>query len=371
MRDCKWPTDTSLSEEVAPSPRSGARRPYLSIVVPVYNEVGNLPVLNDEIQAMLAELIHPSELIYVDDRSTDGSWELMTRLCDKAAHSGIVVQALRMRRNYGQTAAMAAGFRAARGQIVVPMDGDGQNNPADVPRLISRLEEGFDVVSGWRRHRKDKAISRKLPSHVANRLIGRVSGVYLHDYGCTLKAYRGRLLREVRLYGEMHRFIPLYLARVGAKVTELEVDHRPRVHGVSKYGSRRIFKVGLDLFLVRFMTKYSTRPLHFFGKTALAFLTAFFATAWLMIVFKYGWMRLIGFDYQASFVQTPLPALAGTFMVGAVLSLFSGIIAELLVRILHESQGAVPYAIATRRSSRPRVSADPGGFTAGDAAHQT
>ena len=368
MLDHKWATAENLPEEVTPVPRNGTRRPYLSIVVPVYNEVGSLPALNDEIQAMLAELIHSSELIYVDDRSTDGSWEMLARFCDTATHPGIVVQALRMRRNYGQTAAMAAGFRAARGHIVVPMDGDGQNNPADVPRLVARLEEGYDVVSGWRRHRKDKAISRKLPSNVANRLIGQASGVYLHDYGCTLKAYRGHLLRELRLYGEMHRFIPLYLARLGAKVTELEVDHRPRVHGVSKYGSRRIFKVGLDLFLVRFMTRYSTRPLHFFGKTALAFLSAFFATAGLMVVFKYGWLRFIGLDYQASFVQTPLPALAGTFMVGAVLSLFSGIIAELLVRILHESQGAVPYAIATRRSSHPRPPADTPGFSAGHAA---
>lgn len=326
--------------------RSVATRIYLSIVIPIYNEIESIPTLHQEVAQMLEAQPYVSEIIYVDDRSRDGSWELLEQLTHANTSRKVIVRALRLRRNYGQTAAMAAGFSSAAGQVIVPMDGDGQNNPADVPRLVERLEEGFDVVSGWRRNRQDKAVSRKLPSMVANRLIGRVSGVVLNDYGCTLKAYRAGLLKELKLYGEMHRFIPLYLARLGARVTEMTVDHRARQFGTSKYGSRRIFKVFLDLFLIRFMSRYSSRPLHFFGKTALIFLAGLASTFVGMVVFKYGWLRVLGIDYQASFVETPMPALAGTFLVGATLSIFCGIIAELLVRILYESQGQVPYAIS-------------------------
>jgi dolichol-phosphate mannosyltransferase len=325
--------------------------PYVSVVIPVYNEEDSLPPLLEELRAVLGAAPWPSEVICVDDRSSDRSWAVLE--AEQARGFPVPLRRLRLRRNYGQTAAMAAGFGAARGAVIVPMDGDGQNNPADILRLVARLEEGYDVVSGWRANRQDKALSRKLPSRVANRLIGRVSGVLLNDYGCTLKAYRGTLLRELRLYGEMHRFIPLYLGRIGARVTELPVDHRARVHGTSKYGSRRIFKVFLDLFLIRFMSRYSTRPLHFFGKTALAFLLGVVVLLALMVVFKYGWLRAVGLDYQASFVQTPLPALAASFLVGAILSIFSGIIAELLIRILHESQGQVPYAVADDHGGAP------------------
>jgi glycosyltransferase involved in cell wall biosynthesis len=342
----------TTDSETSPRRPPAAGERHLSIVVPIYNEVESIPQLHAEISQMLTAEPYASELIYVDDRSGDGSWELLQSLATSPTNTErIRVIALRLRRNYGQTAAMSAGFRAATGSVVVPMDGDGQNNPADVPRLVARLEEGFDVVSGWRKNRQDKAVSRKLPSMVANRLIGRLSGVRLNDYGCTLKAYRGSLLKELRLYGEMHRFIPLYLARLGARVTELAVDHRARAHGVSKYGSRRIFKVFLDLFLIRFMSRYSTRPLHFFGKTALLFCAGFAATCVSMIVFKYGWLRLVRIDYQASFVQTPLPSLAGTFLVAATLSIFFGILAELLVRVLYESQDQVPFAVSESVSS--------------------
>jgi glycosyltransferase involved in cell wall biosynthesis len=325
--------------------------PTLSIVVPIYNEVESLPSLHAEITRMLDAQPGQNELIYVDDFSRDGSWDLLKQYATSASGS-VTVRAFRLRRNYGQTAAMAAGFSMAQGEVIVPMDGDGQNNPADVPRLVARLDEGFDVVSGWRKNRQDKAISRKLPSMVANRLIGRLSGVRLNDYGCTLKAYRAHLLKELKLYGEMHRFIPLYLARLGARVTELPVDHRAREFGTSKYGSRRIFKVFLDLFLIRFMSRYSTRPLHFFGKTALVLFLGLGLTVAGMVVFKYGLLRFIGIPYQASFVQTPLPALAGTFLVGALLSIFCGILAELLVRVLYESQNQVPYAIGQVASSK-------------------
>ena len=329
--------------------------PFLSIVIPIYNEIESIPVLHREVMAMLSSYDRRSEIIYVDDFSSDGSWQHLIGLVNDGLSSSVAVKAIRLRRNYGQTAAMAAGFAAAAGEVIVPMDGDGQNNPSDVPRLVARLEEGFDVVSGWRKNRRDKAVSRKLPSRIANRLIARVSGVMLNDYGCTLKAYRADLLKELRLYGEMHRFIPLYLARIGARVTEMVVDHRARQFGASKYGSRRIFKVFLDLFLIRFMSRYSSRPLHFFGKTALGFLGGLALTVSLMVVFKYGLLRFVGIDYQASFVETPLPALAGTLVVGATLSIFCGIIAELLVRILYESQGQVPYSVGTVVSEPPRA----------------
>jgi hypothetical protein len=222
---------------------------------------------------------------------------------------------------------------------VVAIDGDGQNNPADIPRLMAKLAEGHDVVSGWRRRRKDARLSRVLPSRVANWLIGRVTGLRLHDYGCTLKAYRGALLSEIHLYGEMHRFIPVYLAQVGARVAELEVDHRPRLAGTSKYGSRRIVKVVLDLFLVLFMSRYFSRPMHFFGQVALAFVAALAFLVALMVAFKLGWLSLLGVDYQADFVETPLPAVAATFFTAAALAVFLGILGEILIRIYFEMQG--------------------------------
>ncbi len=322
-----------------------AARCEISVVVPVFNEEESLPPLDAEIRAALATTGRTAEIIYVDDCSRDGSLEMLQNLRRAAGENGIRTRVVQFRRNYGQTAAMAAGFELAQGTVVFPLDADGQNNPADIPRLLAEFEKGYDVVSGWRANRKDKAVSRKLPSWVANRLIGRVSGVRLHDYGCTLKAYRGSMLKELNLYGEMHRFIPLYLAIQGAKVTELPVDHRPRTAGVSKYGSRRIFKVLLDLLLIRFMTRYYNRPMHFFGQVALGFAAAMFVTLLLMVVFKFGWLRLIGIDYQASFVQTPLPAMAATFMLGSILSLFSGILGEILVRVHYESRGAKPYHV--------------------------
>jgi glycosyltransferase involved in cell wall biosynthesis len=329
---------------------SAAAPPYLSIVVPVYNEVDSLATLDAELRAVLRESCYNSEIIYVDDFSTDGSRELALRLAANFEDLQIETKVLFLRRNYGQTAAMAAGFQTSSGEVVVALDADGQNNPRDIPRLIEVLESGYECVSGWRYDRQDNTV-RRVPSMVANRIIARLSGVYLHDYGCTLKAYRGSLLRELRLYGDMHRFIPLYLARIGGRVTELKVDHRARLFGSSKYGSRRILQVFLDLFLVRFMVHYYTRPLRFFGNTAFVFGGLALGVLALMVILKYGLLRPFGLDYQASFVETPLPALAGILIVAAVLSIFVGILAELLVRILYEAQGAVPYAIARIESS--------------------
>ncbi|HEX3999489.1 MAG TPA: glycosyltransferase family 2 protein [Pirellulales bacterium] len=317
----------------------------LSVVVPVFNEEESLRPLDAEIRAALRSTGRSAEIIYIDDCSRDSSLAVLEELCRAADETRIRTRIVRFRRNYGQTAAMDAGFELAEGAVVFPLDADGQNNPADIPRLLAEYEKGYDVVSGWRKHRQDKAVSRKLPSWVANRMIGRVSGVRLHDYGCTLKAYRGSLLKELHLYGEMHRFIPLYLAILGAKVTELPVDHRPRLKGVSKYGSRRIFKVFLDLLLIRFMTRYYNRPMHFFGQVAIGFMALLSVSVCLMVIFKFGWLRLIGIDYQSSFVQTPLPEMASTFLIGAIISLFFGILGEVLVRVHYESRGTKPYKV--------------------------
>lgn len=250
-----------------------------------------------------------------------------------------------LRRCYGQTAALSAGIDLAEGKILVTLDADGQNNPADIPRLLEKLEEGFDVVSGWRIIRKDLLFSRRLPSFWANRLISRVAGVPLHDFGCTLKAYRTPLLKEVRLYGDMHRFIPVFLANLGATVTESEVDHRPRRSGVSKYGGDRVFKVLVDLVLVRFMTRSYTRPMQFFGKIGAWFFLASLFVGLSMVALKYGWLNLVGIDYRASFIETPLPSLAATFFLGTITSLFFGILGEILIRIHHESSGFRAYAV--------------------------
>lgn len=317
----------------------------LSVVVPVYNEEESLRPLDAEIRAALLSTGRSAEIVYVDDCSRDASLEVLEDLCAASHESGVRTRIVKLRRNYGQTAALDAGFELADGAIVFPLDADGQNNPADIPRLLAEYEKGYDVVSGWRRNRQDKAVTRKIPSWVANRLIGRISGVRLHDYGCTLKAYRGSLLKELHLYGEMHRFIPLYLAILGAKVTELPVDHRPRLQGVSKYGSRRIFKVFLDLLLIRFMTRYYNRPMHFFGQVALGFMALLAVSVFFMVAFKFGWLGLIGIDYHPSFIQTPLPEMASTFLIGAIISLFFGILGEVLVRIHYESRGAKPYRV--------------------------
>lgn len=319
--------------------------PEISAVVPVWNESESLPRLDQELRDALASTNRCCEIIYIDDHSTDGSAKILADLAHAASGGPIRTRVVSLSRNFGQTAAMAAGFDLAEGEIIIPLDADGQNDPADIQRLLTKLEEGFDVVSGWRRSRKDGFFLRRLPSSVANWLISKLAGLRLHDFGCTIKAYRASLLKEVRLYGDMHRFIPVFLARLGARVTEIEVDHRPRFGGKSKYGLWRILKVSADLVHIRFITKYYTRPMHFFGMLAALFLAGTVSIALLMLAFKFGWLVLIGIKYRASFIETPLPALAATFFLGTVCSLFFGILAEILIRIHHESSGSRAYGI--------------------------
>jgi glycosyltransferase involved in cell wall biosynthesis len=306
----------------------------LSIVVPIYNEVENVPELHEELQGVLDALGRPYEIIYVDDGSKDGSFGLLKRLADQ--HPEVVV--IQFRRNFGQTAALAAGLEASHGDIVIFMDGDLQNDPAEIPRLIQTMEEGdFDVVSGWRKNRQDAQISRKLPSQMANWLISKVSGVRLHDYGCTLKAYRRDVLKNVRLYGEMHRFIPAYAAWAGATVTELAVNHRARKYGKSKYGINRTIKVLLDLLTLKFLSSYSTKPIQLFGGMgALCFLFGILSTLFVLYVRLFEDVRVH---------RNPVALIAVFLFLAGLLFITQGLLAELVTRTYFESQGKSTYVV--------------------------
>jgi glycosyltransferase involved in cell wall biosynthesis len=305
----------------------------ISITVPVYNEKENLPPLYDELKEMTEKHGLDAEFIFVDDGSKDGSLALLKDFANRDPR----VKVISFRRNFGQTAAMSAGFRFATGDVIIPMDGDRQNDPNDVPRLLAKLDEGFDVVSGWRKDRKDKAVSRRLPSIIANRLISRWSKVHLHDYGCSLKAYRADVVKGVRLYGEMHRFIPIYATWEGAKVTELAVNHRARTAGQSKYGINRTFKVVADLMVVKFLEKYFNKPIYVFGGFGLYSIAMAAVCFVLMIYFKFWGGK--------TFIQTPLPVLSVTFAMIGILSFMMGLLAEMVTRTYYESQNRDPYQV--------------------------
>lgn len=319
----------------------------LSIVVPIFNEKDNIAPLYDHVHAAMDTLGHPWELVLVDDGSRDGSSDLLDVLAKRDAR----VTAIHFVRNYGQTAAMMAGMDHARGDIIVPMDGDLQNDATDIGRLLDKLDEGFDVVSGWRKDRQDHAIKRNLPSRLANNLISRVSGVHLHDYGCSLKAYRREVLDGVKLYGEMHRFVPIYAAWNGARVTEIPVAHHPRLHGESKYGLDRIIKVVLDLIVVKFLFRYSGKPIYVFGGFGL--LSIFLGT--LAGV----WAIVLKIIWGTSFIRTPLPLLCVFLGAVGVLSILMGLLAEMMNRTYHESQAKPVYKIA-RITRMPVAAGDAG-----------
>lgn len=308
--------------------------PTLTITVPIYNEEANIRPLYEKVCDAMEELDKPWELVLVDDGSRDGSGALLDVIAERDSR----VTVIHFARNYGQTAAMMAGMDHARGEIIVPMDGDLQNDPSDIARLLAKLDEGFDVVSGWRKDRQDHAVKRNLPSRLANSLISRVSGVHLHDYGCSLKAYRREALEGVKLYGEMHRFVPIYAAWNGARVTEIPVTHHPRLHGESKYGLERVVKVVLDLLVVKFLFRYSGKPIYVFGGFGLlSILLGFLAGVWA-IVLKLFW--------GTSFIHTPLPLLCVFLGAVGVLSILMGLLAEMLNRTYHESQAKPVYKIA-------------------------
>ncbi|HEX8636000.1 MAG TPA: glycosyltransferase family 2 protein [Pyrinomonadaceae bacterium] len=310
--------------------------PDISVFLPVYNEEPNLRPLHAKMTDALSTLGRTAEIIYVDDGSSDASLEVLREIASLDAR----VRVIALRRNYGQTAAMSAGIDAARGRVLIPMDADLQNDPADIRRLLEKLDEGYDVVSGWRKNRQDKAVTRKFPSMLANRLISWIGGVPLHDYGCSLKAYRRDSLSDVRLYGEMHRFIPIYASWAGARVTEIPVDHHARTMGVSKYGLSRTLKVVFDLVTIKFMASYQTKPIYVFGSFGvLAFAVSFIAGLWALF------LKLV---HKADFVQTPLPVLAIVMFAVAVQFFLMGLLAEMQVRTYHESQAKTIYAVRER-----------------------
>jgi glycosyltransferase involved in cell wall biosynthesis len=316
------------------SPMTGG--PEVSVFLPVYNEEPNLFPLHAKLNEALKSLGRSAEIVYVDDGSTDQSLRILREIADLDPR----VRVIALRRNYGQTAAMAAGIDAAAGEVLIPMDADLQNDPADIIRLLKKLDEGYDVVSGWRKNRKDKMITRKIPSMIANRLISWIGGVPLHDYGCSLKAYRRESLQDVRLYGEMHRFIPIYAAWAGASVTEIPVEHHPRTMGKSKYGLSRTLKVVFDLMTIKFMASYQTKPIYVFGSFGmLAF--AISIVGGLYAVF-------LKIFHKADFVQTPLPILSIVMFAVGVQFLLMGLLAEMLVRTYHESQAKRIYAVRER-----------------------
>jgi glycosyltransferase involved in cell wall biosynthesis len=306
---------------------------YLSVVVPVFNEEESVALLHERLTEVLAELDRSYELVFVDDGSTDDSLAVMQRL----ATGDQRLRVIRLRRNFGQTAAFSAGFDHARGQVIVTMDADLQNDPIDIPRLLAKVDEGYDIVSGWRKDRQDRFLDRRLPSIAANRLISWVTGVHLHDYGCSLKAYRHEVLSDVQLYGELHRFLPALAQGYGARVAEIEVTHHPRRYGQSKYGISRTVRVLLDLLVVKFLLSYSTRPIHIFG---LAGLLSFLIGGALL--FYLGVVRLImGEDIG----NRPLVLLAILLTMLGVQLITSGLLAELVTRTYHEAQGKPIYAV--------------------------
>jgi glycosyltransferase involved in cell wall biosynthesis len=326
-------------------------KPALSVVAPFFNEGPNVAEFHEALARALEPLGRTWEAIYIDDGSRDDTG----RLLDEIAAREPRVTVIHFRRNFGQTAALSAGFEHARGAVLVPIDSDLQNDPADIGRLLAKLDEGFDVVSGWRKDRKDP-LSKRVPSRFANAVISRVSGVHLHDYGCSLKAYRREVLEGVILYGEMHRFIPIYAHFRGARVAELPVTHRARTRGKSNYGLERTIKVLLDLIVMKFFGSYMTKPIYVFGGFGLVSLLVGTAAAALAVFFK-----LVPKDnpwgdpqLHKDFIQTPLPVIAAVLAMLGVVMVLQGLVAEMVMRTYYESQGRRPYAIRDVKSSRAR-----------------
>lgn len=307
---------------------------YLSIIVPVYNEEENVPLLYQAVMNAMQAVQQSWELILVDDGSKDRSYEGLVELAIKDPEH---IRVIGLRRNFGQTAAIAAGIDHSSGEIIVLMDADLQNDPLDIPILLEKIEEGYDVVSGWRKNRQDTFITRTLPSLFANKLISMVTGVHLHDYGCTLKAYRREVLTGFRLYGEMHRFIPVYANSVGARIIELPVRHHPRKYGKAKYGLERTFKVILDLFTVKFLNSYANKPIYLFGGTGILIM----GTSGIILLYLF-FRKILA---NIAVLDSPLFMLSLMFFILGFQSILMGLIAELLVRTYHEAQHKPTYTV--------------------------
>lgn len=310
-----------------------ATLPTISVVVPIFNEVESLPTLVDKIVASLKDTSIDYEIVLVDDGSSDGTTELLKQMAKSQSNLKAVI----LRRNYGQTPAMAAGFNYAIGEIIVTMDGDLQNDPADIPRVLEKLQEGYDVVSGWRKDRQDDKLTRLLPSRIANWVIGKVTGVKLHDYGCSLKAYRAEIVRDMNLYGELHRFLPALAFIEGAKIVEMPVLHHARKFGKSKYGLGRTFRVIMDLMTVFFMKKFLTRPMHVFGYLGILSMICGFCLGVYLTILK------IFFNVQLA--DRPLLILTVLLLLTGIQLFCIGVLGELLMRTYHESQNKPIYRV--------------------------
>jgi len=305
----------------------------LSVIVPLYNEADNILLLYEKVTGIAPSLGCDLEMILVNDGSTDDSRAILDTLASRDGR----VKVIHFRRNFGQTTAIMAGIDYSSGDVLIPMDGDLQNDPQDIPKLLAKLQEGYQVCSGWREDRKDHALKRNLPSRIANRLISAISGVRLHDYGCSLKAYRREVIKGVKLYGEMHRFIPIYAAWQGARVTEIPVAHHPRIHGKSKYGLERTFKVILDLIVVKFLAQYAQKPIYVFGTFGLFSLFVAFVAAIAALYYK-----IFG---EKSFIETPLPLIFVMAGITGIMCILMGLLAEIIMRTYYESQGKPVYLI--------------------------
>lgn len=318
----------------------------ISLTVPVYNEREALGPLFEKVRAVMERNYGEDwEIIFVNDGSQDGSAELL----DSLAVSSPRVKVVHFRRNFGQTAAMMAGFDFAEGETIIPLDGDGQNDPEDIPRMVAKLDEGFEVCSGWRKDRQDNALQRNIPSILANKLISKVSGVRLHDFGCSLKAYRAEVIKGVRLYGEMHRFLPIYAKWHGARITEIPVNHHARKTGHSKYGLERVLKVLMDLMTVRFLDRYMLKPMYLFGFWGFLSLVASLGfSIWAV------YMRTRGYF----FTDTPLPMMAVFSFMTGVICILMGLLAEMTTRTFHESQNKAIYLVRKTRNLGGKTSPD-------------
>ncbi len=312
-----------------------------SVVIPVYNEEENIQRLIPELQDALGGLPGGYEVIFVDDGSSDRTPSIIREKVEQCPFMKLIL----LRRNFGQTSAMSAGFDAAVGEVIIPMDGDLQNDPRDIPRLLEKIDEGYDVVSGWRKDRQDKFWSRRLPSHIANKLISLTTNVHLHDYGCTLKAYKRDVLQRIGLYGEMHRFIPALASLVGVRVAEIPVNHRARVHGDSKYGLSRTLRVVLDLITVKFLLSYSTKPIQIFG---LMGLISIFGSFGLMVGVVYARIR-----YDFLLANNSMFLLAVLFFMLGIQFIAMGLLGEVIMRTYHEAQNKPTYVIAETVNLRP------------------
>lgn len=319
----------------------------VSLVIPVYNEEESVELLCEKINEAMQTLNCSYEVILIDDGSSDGTWNLLLKMAERYPHLHLIA----FRANFGQTAAMSAGIEHATGDVIITLDADMQNDPADIPLLLDRMSEGYDVVSGWRKHRKDPFISRKLPSMIANGLISKITGVSLHDYGCTLKAYRRIVIQDVRLYGEMHRFIPALASWVGGKVTEVAVNHHPRRFGTSKYNISRTFRVVLDLMTVKFLLSYSRGPMQIFGRIA-----AWCGVPGLLIlatiVLGHISFRIFGTDFASDFVKRPFWVMTSFMLIFfSIQFICMGLLAEILIRTWHESQDKKIYIVRETHKS--------------------